>query len=175
MRLFKPRGRGARTPAFPDEIVDDRLQRRICCHRLEPRARHGLQHEPRVVGQRPEFRIESPPDGIGRMIERPAQIQRQFREGVGAERLREASGIGRVAHRRERARLLLAAVRDSAGVAADGNRAATASRESPVSLEPSLAQVLAQQLHHPAVGRHMIIGCQDLGRPFAIGNVEQRR
>ena len=41
-----------------------------------------------------------------------------------------------------------------------------------VTLQPALAEVLAQHLHHPAIRREVVVGWQDLGEPIAIGDVE---
>ncbi len=42
-----------------------------------------------------------------------------------------------------------------------------------ISFEPALAQVLAEHLHHPAVGRDMVVGRQDLARSErAVGDLE---
>ena len=41
-----------------------------------------------------------------------------------------------------------------------------------VALQPALAEVLAQNLHHAAIRREMIVSRQDLGEPIAIGDIE---
>jgi hypothetical protein len=43
-----------------------------------------------------------------------------------------------------------------------------------VALEPALAQVLAQHLHHAAVGRQMVVAGQYLGGPGAVAYLEHR-
>ena len=54
-------------------------------------------------------------------------------------------------------------------------------REEPVStreeipFQPSLAQVLAENLHHPAVGRDVVVGLQDLRSGCTVRDVEQVR
>src|SRR5262245_56006032 len=41
-----------------------------------------------------------------------------------------------------------------------------------ISLEPALALVLRQHLHHSPIGAKAIVVRQDLGYPSAVGNVE---
>ena len=41
-----------------------------------------------------------------------------------------------------------------------------------VALEPALARVLAQDLHHAAVGREVVVVGQTLGHPGAVGRLE---
>ncbi len=41
-----------------------------------------------------------------------------------------------------------------------------------VALEPALAEVLAEHLHHPPLGREMVVAGQTLGHPGAIGHLE---
>jgi hypothetical protein len=43
-----------------------------------------------------------------------------------------------------------------------------------VALEPPLAEMLGQDLHHPTVGRQMIVTRNALGVPRAIGHLKQR-
>ena len=44
-----------------------------------------------------------------------------------------------------------------------------------VALEPPLAQVLRQDLHHPTVGRQVVVVRHGLGHPGAVGRLEHRR
>ncbi len=44
-----------------------------------------------------------------------------------------------------------------------------------VALQPALAQVLAEHLHHPAVGGEVLVGRQPLGHPRPVGDLEHRR
>ena len=41
-----------------------------------------------------------------------------------------------------------------------------------VALEPALAEVLGQHLHHPSVGPEMLVGGSRLGHPSAVGHLE---
>ena len=50
---------------------------------------------------------------------------------------------------------------------------AVAAREQ-VALEPALAEVLAQDLHHPAVGGEVVVAVAALGHPGAVGHLEHR-
>lgn len=50
--------------------------------------RNGLKKSPGVVGQLPENRIELPPEGVGRMVPGPAQVQRQTEQSVKALHIR---------------------------------------------------------------------------------------
>jgi hypothetical protein len=43
-----------------------------------------------------------------------------------------------------------------------------------ISLEPALAEMLAQDFHHPAIGRDMFVGRDDAPRGHAIRDFEQR-
>ena len=51
-----------------------------------------------------------------------------------------------------------------------GEEAVPAGEE--IALEPALALVLAQHLHHPAVGTQVIVGRQDFCDPDALGHLE---
>jgi hypothetical protein len=44
-----------------------------------------------------------------------------------------------------------------------------------VALEPALAQVLGEHLHHPPVGRQVVVVRQGLGHPGAVGDFEHGR
>ena len=44
-----------------------------------------------------------------------------------------------------------------------------------VALEPALAEVLGQHLHHPPVGREVIVAVAQLGVPGAVGHLEHGR
>ena len=43
-----------------------------------------------------------------------------------------------------------------------------------IPLEPTLARVLAEDLHHTAVGREVVVMGQRLGEPCSLGHVEGR-
>ena len=42
-----------------------------------------------------------------------------------------------------------------------------------ITLEPALALVLAQHLHHPPVGREVVVPWERLGDPGAVGDLER--
>ena len=44
-----------------------------------------------------------------------------------------------------------------------------------IAFQPALAQVLAQHLHHPAVGREVLVGLQDFAGEDAVGRPRSRR
>ena len=41
-----------------------------------------------------------------------------------------------------------------------------------IAFEPALALVLAQHLHHPSIGREMVVVIEGLGDPGAVGDLE---
>lgn len=79
-------GRGGRVLA-PDtqERLDPAPVLRAGQDLLERGPRDRLQHDPRVVREGPELRLELGPKLVGAVVPRPAQVQRELREGLGGD------------------------------------------------------------------------------------------
>jgi len=52
-------------------------------------------------------------------------------------------------------------------------REETVAAREEISLQPPLAQVFAQHLHHPAIGRNMVVGLEDLGCRDTLRDVKE--
>jgi len=79
-RLLKPGGRPGPVALGAKEFFDLPLEDRISQQALELVPGNGLKRHPGIVGQLPEFGVESLPHFIGGMAPRPVQVQRQFSE-----------------------------------------------------------------------------------------------
>jgi hypothetical protein len=62
-------------------IQADHRQPGESCHKMKA-ASKGASAPSRVVSQIPEFRVELLPKLVGRVVERPTQVQGQFGEGI---------------------------------------------------------------------------------------------
>src|ERR1039458_7658326 len=51
---------------------------RIAAEQLKSGPRAGLQNDPRIMGERPEFRLELAPQRIGRVVPAISQVQSQL-------------------------------------------------------------------------------------------------
>ena len=82
MILLKPGGRRRRLTRLFHQAVNFFTENWIGQHALDLVARDRLQHDPGVMRDLPQFGIQRPPHFVGRMIPRPAHIQRQFRQRI---------------------------------------------------------------------------------------------
>ena len=71
-----------------DHALDVLAERGLGQQLFDPFARDRLQDDPRVVRAFPQFGIKAPPDLIGRVVPRPAHIERQLSQRVEALDLR---------------------------------------------------------------------------------------
>ena len=74
MRLLKPGSRLLSGLSLAIDVSQQSLKRRLRANGLQSLPRHRLQHHPWVVGQVPEFRVESFPELIGRVVKRPSKV-----------------------------------------------------------------------------------------------------
>ena len=79
---LKPRGRLRSLPAGFDQAIDVFPENGIGQYVLDLIARGGLQDDPGVMRDLPQFGIKLPPHFVGGMIPRPTHIQGEFRQGI---------------------------------------------------------------------------------------------
>ena len=77
-----------------ESFAKDRIGQRV----RQPVTRNRLQDDPRVMSQPPEFGIELPPQGVGRMVPGPTQIEREFSQGIEPFDLRGQEIVTGMAH-----------------------------------------------------------------------------
>ncbi len=94
VRLLKPRGRQRGAALGLDQVAHFFADARVRQQPLEPVPRHRLQDHPRVLRQVPERGVQPPPELVGMVVPRPAQVQRQFRQFVEALDLGGQKGMG---------------------------------------------------------------------------------
>ena len=82
MILLKPRGRLRRLTLGSQQVINVLAEGGIGQHALELVHRNSLQDHPGVLSGLPQRRIKLPPHFVGGMIPRPAQVQRQLRQGI---------------------------------------------------------------------------------------------
>ncbi len=82
MRFLKPRFRLFGKRFLAVEISQESLKFWVGGDRLQFFPGYGLQQNPRIVGQFPEFGIELLPKLVRRVIERPSKIQGQVGKSI---------------------------------------------------------------------------------------------
>ena len=88
MMLLKPRGRLRCLTLGSQQVINVLAKGRIGQHPLEFVLRDSLQDHPGVLRELPQRGIKLPPHFVGAMIPRPAQVQRQLRQGIEAFNIR---------------------------------------------------------------------------------------
>ncbi len=86
--LLKPGRRLRRPPSVIDQAIDLFPENGIRQHALDLVARHRFEDHPGVLRDRPQLRVKLPPHLVGRVVPRPAHIQRQFFQRFGLHTLR---------------------------------------------------------------------------------------
>ena len=82
VRLLEPALGFLESPYLSVELGEKLLEVWIGGNTLQSFPGRRLQHDPRIMGQFPEFRVDPFPKLIRRVIEGPSQVQGQFREGI---------------------------------------------------------------------------------------------
>lgn len=84
MPPLEPGGRLRRAPLGPYQSINFLSKSSVAKRALNLVPRDSLQHDPGIVSEFPERRIKPPPDFVGGVIPRPAQIQGQIGQGIEA-------------------------------------------------------------------------------------------
>src|SRR6516165_3021018 len=82
MRFLKPGFRFLKKRFLSVEIRQQTLKVWVGSNPLQLFSRYGLQYDPGIVRQFPEFRVELLPKPICRVVERPSKVQSQIGESL---------------------------------------------------------------------------------------------